>query len=1008
MNHVPLWFFTAASLFATPLAAQQTAVPAPALRRTLQWFDAADAKHAATDPIAALAGHAATLRRIDNPRGGKVQQYRQEILGLDVYGARVTVVHDNQGQPRAVGGSFSTAAASATLPSFALNPDQALRKALDALDIAAAGATAVRKHGDDAYLYAALSADAGWRSQRPARIKPVWFAADDGLLAAYYIEIVGQRRGEPRPLAEALLVSAGDGRILRRHSQIHDLQPFIYRVFAGSDGRPYTDPFGYTNPHPTGIADAYRPALPAPMPLLSLSHAAIASGDPWLADEATQTRGNNVDAFFNAEVIADGECSGEGWGPGFDAGEGDFRATVNGPRRFDYAYDVAAAPDDYVQCFDPLAPLPAASTVLNAKIVQGFYAGNWLHDFFYDLGYDEASGNAQADNYGRGGLAGDPLLVHAGFLSTFTYAPADGESPSLSLGVNLHSLSNRDVSAFDFGVLAHEWAHTMFARLTVSAYYGQPGALNEGTADFVGLLLGVREQDRHAMAGRPEFSGAYALGAYMNLDYDYPPDGLPPAGAPGNPDNSYYHGIRRFPYSSERQRNPLNFRHISIDHPLPPASQPFDWKARSRLNAEIHTAGEVWTSALWQCARNVLAAAPPAQFDARQRDLFGWLVTALKLFPVDATYTEARTAVLLAIRSDSEADYRRCRSGFAERGLGAGAISPPRASFSLRGVQESLRDAERALGVVELRLREDSGDGDAVLDRDEQGTLIVSLRNSGFSALHDITLAVPPIPGFYALPERSHVDGIALAPEETVELEFPLRLRSRLGALSLPLQAFAWDAQHPQAFAVASRAFVVNYDLRRDRHLDTAASDAAFAADWSHGFEGNPHGCVFSACSGAQGAELADVLDWQRRRYNGSWSYLIADPHLGLNAWLATRPFTAAAAAPLELLLRHDYDFERTTLPAGYGRIEIRLDDGAWQDATPYLSGGSAAFSGTSAGWRDDVVRFNGSVAGRRVQLRLRLRVSASFAANDAHWAVARVELRGAADAMFSRVVGEP
>ena len=38
-----------------------------------------------------------------------------------------------------------------------------------------------------------------------------------------------------------------------------------------------------------------------------------------------------------------------------------------------------------------------------------FFAGNFVHDLFYDLGFDEPAGNFQADNFDRGGMGGDPL-----------------------------------------------------------------------------------------------------------------------------------------------------------------------------------------------------------------------------------------------------------------------------------------------------------------------------------------------------------------------------------------------------------------------------------------------------------------------------------------------------------------------------------------------------------------------------------------------------------------------
>jgi hypothetical protein len=43
---------------------------------------------------------------------------------------------------------------------------------------------------------------------------------------------------------------------------------------------------------------------------------------------------------------------------------------------------------------------------------------NFLHDWFYDSGFDEASGNAQIDNFGRGGIGGDSIRAEAGISTT--------------------------------------------------------------------------------------------------------------------------------------------------------------------------------------------------------------------------------------------------------------------------------------------------------------------------------------------------------------------------------------------------------------------------------------------------------------------------------------------------------------------------------------------------------------------------------------------------------------
>jgi hypothetical protein len=67
---------------------------------------------------------------------------------------------------------------------------------------------------------------------------------------------------------------------------------------------------------------------------------------------------------------------------------------------------------------------------------------NWLHDYYYDSGFDEAAGNAQKSNYGRGGVENDPLLAEAqdsadnGQLNNANMStPADGRSPRMQMYV---------------------------------------------------------------------------------------------------------------------------------------------------------------------------------------------------------------------------------------------------------------------------------------------------------------------------------------------------------------------------------------------------------------------------------------------------------------------------------------------------------------------------------------------------------------------------------------------
>ncbi len=721
---------TAAAAWAQPLV----------LERQQRWLAEAtdaevDAGHAAGKAIAEpMSSNRATLpdrwlrslpdeQRVvlERPRnerlsgeGIPVVRARQTLLGLPVFGAGVNLVLDGNGRVRGISGGLAADDQRVALSDFRLTPLQAVEAAVRGAGSGRQALKASRAtNGSGARHHYRIAVEAERQPQLPAAVEQVWYPAGQGLLPAYRVHLQLPADAEHRPNARAMVVSAVDGSVLRDTDLIRDFRggrhpptpvdgpagTVAYRVMAGRDGVPHVDPFGLTVPHPSGEANGAVPQRPAPGRLLWRRHAGNAGGDPWLADNAQQTRGNNVDAFFKGVVVRAGRYLDnpfEDWTFDFRAANGDFRTLVSGPRRFDYYYDVALAPDDYFQHFGTVAvPIPTTSAQLNAKIVQSFYTANWLHDLFHGLGFDEPAGNMQQDNFGRGGIEGDPLMVYAGFPVTFAYTPDDGISPALALGLNAFSLSNRDVSAFDFAVVAHEWAHTMFGRLTTMTHTGQPAALNEGTADFIGMFLMVRPEHRFAAPATGDFHGAYPFGAYNNIDYDMPGDAHPPAGSPGYPDNTYYHGVRRFPYSASLAINPVTFGHISPENPLPAGFAPFDWKGRGTVPFEIHTAGEIWASALWQCARNILAETRTSdEFVSAHRRMLAYLVAGLKLFPVDATYTEARDAVLMAVRSGSEQDYLRCRAGFAERGLGAGAVSPPRDSAQFHGVVESFVDAD--------------------------------------------------------------------------------------------------------------------------------------------------------------------------------------------------------------------------------------------------------------------------------------------------------------------------
>lgn len=926
--------------------------------------------------------------------GPYIALYRQWVEGIEVIGSRVAVVLDRDLQPRAITGSWARDGARAKAGGdWRIAPELAVQLALGQPGPVSGSVRALAQRTEHG----------GWQHYEKAagggadslRLRRGWLAQDGGLHAVFRVEVI--EGGGEHPHAEDVLVSARDGRVLQRSSLLHDA--VRYRVFADADGHPYVDPYGYSNPHPTGQADGSKPATLAPMHLVEREHGGIHSGDPWLPAGATSTVGNNVDAFFNSMTLINGLYNW--WWLAdddfrfFNAAHGDLRAQANVPGGFDYPYNADGAPFDYFQLAGtpPTAPQAAQLVAVNAKIVQGFYAGNWLHDLFYNLGFDEQSGNAQHDNFGRGGLANDRLLIHAGASSTFAMVPDDGVSPLLVLGLNANSLSRRDASGIAFDIVAHEWAHTMFGRLVPIPRTAQMGAINEGTADFIGFFLGVRAQDG------PDYLGAYAFGAYYNVDYFEPFSGQPPVGSPGVPENTWYHGVRRFPYSADAARNPLSFRHISMDHPVPAQWNAFDWKWRALTNAEIHTAGEIWASALWQCARNILAERPAATFMSDRDRFLGYLVASLKLLPAGPTYIEARDALLLAIRSDDENAWRQCRAGFAARGMGAGALAPPRESIDFRGLVESTSDADHALTISAVRLLPVDGE-DTVLDYGERGMLVVEVRNSGFDAIVDLRVRASSTDGYSRLAQPLLGEGLTLAPGQQRELAVEVDLLSAQGLRELGFAVLADSA----AGAIEERvqaSFRSNYELAQVAHVDDADNDERFALDWQIATGGYPHGCTL-VC-------LGDVLNWRLAQHEGESAYVVGDQHLAFNTHLIGPPIRAASDRALVIELRHAWKLDRPN-PLGAQRaaaaVDLSIDGGPWVPAANHLPAATPGrFVGSSTGWREDRLNFGNSFAGREVRLRLRVLSDASYEARAAFWAVSRVSVEGAAEPVFHSVL---
>ena len=487
------------------------------------------------------------------------------------------------------------------------------------------------------YEYKGAGNDERPELERPVRVKDVMFPLGDGqFVPGYYMEL--WITGYP---AFSYVMDAVDTPDVLYRKNLTSLVAFRYRVHNTGDAvlRPHDGPAPGT-PHPAGRPNGFQAPTVAEQ-LVSVE--SLLPGNPWLAPNATTTDGNNCIAYADLR-------------PPNGLSQGDVLGKVTSPRTFDHRYDHSK---------------PASNpTNLQNSLVGMFFHVNWLHDRWYEAGFDEASGNAQKDNFGRGGIGGDPILAEGNdFLGTDNAnmaTPSDGASPRMQMfefkGPNPQPSRTSNHEAL---ITFHEMGHYVTNRLVGNGNgltNTQGRSMGEGWGDFFAICMTSQANDDFAR-------GVFAAGGWTDVTPSFR--------------ENYYFSIRRYPYSADMTKNPLTFKHIGNNVVLP-VGPPIN--ASPAGNNEVHNAGEVWCAMLWEVFVNLVAKHGHAVAEKR---MMAYVIGGLKLTPIRPTFTQARDGIISAVTSIAAADLPEVRAGFAKRGIGRGAVSPPSSSTSLAGVVES-------------------------------------------------------------------------------------------------------------------------------------------------------------------------------------------------------------------------------------------------------------------------------------------------------------------------------
>jgi MYXO-CTERM domain-containing protein len=385
--------------------------------------------------------------------GGTIVQFEQRVHGIEVFRARSSVLIDADRNLVSISNGLTPASAITGLgksATFKLSAEAAVANAYAARAGVKLGADAVRDLGarGDFRGYAVASPGGAMRVLH-ASAKQVYYPKDGKLVPAYYVEFLARAPGSRQNQGWGIVVSSNDGTELYETS-LTQFDAFNYRVWAAATGDkiPMDGPIVDSTPYPGGVPDKKAPvfAMPVMVAMEGFNKGGAVDGgagpvDPWLPATATVTFGNNVEAYSDRNQYIDGDSGAtinDGYNEGGTALDGgyDFRADTTAALTFDRIYNTALAPNSSVN-------------QIKAAVTQLFYTTNWLHDYWYDSGFNEAGHNAQRDNLMRGGVGGDPLHVEAqdsaddglgnnANMSTFS----DGISPRMQMYV-WNGLPNR-------------------------------------------------------------------------------------------------------------------------------------------------------------------------------------------------------------------------------------------------------------------------------------------------------------------------------------------------------------------------------------------------------------------------------------------------------------------------------------------------------------------------------------------------------------------------------------
>jgi hypothetical protein len=585
-----------------------------------------------------------------NPEGGmSFVRLEQKINGIPVFAGELKAGFSSRGELVRVVNGLAAGVGYDAPGSFG-DPERALGIALE--NVGAQAHSAVRNAAADGKNpHKVRFGD----SEFSPSAEKTYFQTEPGVVVPAWSVLVW----EP---AEAFLVvvEPDSGEVLWRKNLTNDqTQAATYNVYANPNSM-------------VNVAENPAPLTPGPIdPALGTQGAItnrtnvtlIGNEAPysfnnlgWINDGANITDGNNVQAGPDRDCtinLSTGQCSTVvSGGQTINLPNQGVDAPVSGSSFRNFAYSYDPAPGNPAPGTEPLAAgttagvctvTPAVTDSQKGAAVQLFYITNRYHDEMYRLGFTEAAGNFQNDNFGRGGLGSDRVSAESqdclGANNANFSTPPDGSRGRMQMYIFTGPTPDRDGS-LDADIVIHELTHGLSNRLHGNAAglaTNMAGGMGEGWGDFYA----------HAMLSEPSdpINGVYPSGGYATYSSTFP--------------DNYYYGVRRFPKAviaftggpNNRPHNPLTFADIDATKiNLNDGAFPSQFNATAD---QVHAAGEVWSTMLWEVRAKFVTRLGWADGNRR---ILQFVTDGMKLSPISPTFVDGRNAILAAALASGTAE----------------------------------------------------------------------------------------------------------------------------------------------------------------------------------------------------------------------------------------------------------------------------------------------------------------------------------------------------------------